>query len=168
MGYLIEAVTRNLTITSFATMSNADHAPSAGVPLRRERGGHCEILAASLDGQLARDRVAIAAERLHAGRDEARGRERLEVEPVLPRGLGVQFRRAGIDAGEIDVDRNPGCGRLRGVEAQLARELSEAAIHRHAHLGVAELDAALVGLHLRIDRRVSGGREGRGKDERGQ
>jgi hypothetical protein len=95
----------------------------AVLALGGEAGRDDDRLCAALDRQLAGDLVAVVAERLDAGRDEARGREVAAVEPRLAGDFLVALGGPGVDAGQLDVDRRPAAAGRAGSKLSCAANL---------------------------------------------
>src|SRR5574343_893213 len=104
----------------------------AVVALGGEAGREAQVLALALDRQLAGDLVAVVAERLDAARHKAGDREGGAVEPRLAGDFLVGFGRAGVDAGQLDIEADAGSGWLGRVKTQLAGKFAEAAVHLDA------------------------------------
>src|SRR5574340_1085335 len=111
---------------------------------------HDHLAASALAREGAAHLVAIVTKRAHLAGDERRLRVSAAVEPQLAGRFVVGLGRAGVDAGEIDLDLCMGGLGFRRIKHHLRGEALEAALHRHAHLAELEADAALLRQHAAV------------------
>jgi len=128
-----------------AKVGTLDHKASAQLTLGREPDWRDEFTSLILDGQLACRDVMGDTVGLELFEYEIGFGMCGNMKPGLADGLLVGFFRAGVDAGQIDLDTTHRLVDLCCVKTELSAEFFELAVHGHTHLLEAEKDGAFLG-----------------------